>query len=244
MTMQNFYEEFASIYDKLMDDVDYEKWTDFIVQNGLQYGNRVLEAACGTGNVTVKLAEKNIKISAFDSSDEMLAIAYEKLRKNKNVSVLNQDMTNFSLSGEFDVCICCCDGVNYLDLQNAGKFFENVFRQLTCNGIFIFDISTKYKYLNMDETFVYEDEKLFYVWENNLEENEQIISMEINFFVQDGEKYDRITEIQTHHMHDVEILKELLEKTGFKYTTVFDDYSSNPACDKSIRATFVCKKSE
>ena len=244
MMRQNFYKEFAFIYDELMNDVDYVNWTSFILNNLPKSGIKVLEAACGTGNITCHLADENLNITAFDISEEMLVKAYEKLRRFRNVNILNQDMVKFKINQSFDACICCCDGVNYLDESSVKLFFEKVFMHLKENGKFIFDISTEYKYNSMNETYVYDEEEVFYVWENNLDKDTNTISMEINFFVKDKDKYNRITELQTHYIHKVINIEKVLKDVGFTEIKVYDGYTEELYNDTSIRATFVCKKGD
>lgn len=241
---QNFYKEFAFIYDKLMIDVDYEKWTNFILKNIPPNSKKLLEAACGTGGITYNLAQGNLNITAFDISEEMLIKAYEKLRRYKNVNILNQDMTKFKINKQFDASICCCDGVNYLDESSSILFFQRVFNRLNQNGKFIFDISTEYKYNSMDETYIYDEQDLFYVWENNLDKDKNTVSMEINFFIKEQDKYSRITEIQTHYIHRVSNIEKILKDVGFTEITVYDSYTDNFYEDTSLRATFVCKKGD
>ncbi len=241
---QNFYNEFAFIYDKLMVDVDYEKWTNFILKNIPANSRKVLEAACGTGGITYNLAQRNLNITAFDISEEMLIKAYEKLRRYKNVNILNQDMTKFNINQQFDACICCCDGVNYLNQNSLILFFGRVFNHLNQSGKFIFDISTEYKYNSMGETYVYDEQDLFYVWENSLDKDKNTMSMEINFFVKEKDKYSRITEIQTHYIHEVSDIEKNLKDAGFTEITVYDSYTDNFYNDSSLRATFVCKKGD
>ncbi|HBB29154.1 MAG TPA: hypothetical protein DC000_07905, partial [Clostridiales bacterium] len=141
-------------------------------------------------------------------------------------------------------CICCCDRVNYLNENYAIVFFEKVYNHLKKNGKFIFDISTEYKYNSMNETYVYDEEEVFYIWENNLDKNTNTMSMEINFFVKDKDKYSRITELQTHYIHSVLSLEKILNSVGFTEIKVYDGYTENLYNDTSIRATFVCKKGD
>ncbi|MDZ7543644.1 class I SAM-dependent methyltransferase, partial [Clostridium perfringens] len=70
------YGEFAKIYDELInEDINYQEMCDRIIDickdENISFNN-YLAIACGTGNVTVKLA-KNFKESfAVDLSDDML----------------------------------------------------------------------------------------------------------------------------------------------------------------------------
>ena len=43
------YETFASVYDAIMDDSLYEKWTDFSLRHFPKDKKKLLELACGTG---------------------------------------------------------------------------------------------------------------------------------------------------------------------------------------------------
>ena len=93
--MQNSYKEFSQIYDLLM-DMDYEKWTSFIMKK-LKGKRKILEAACGTGGITKLLADNNYKVTAFDLSEDMLMRAYEKLAQSPMVRLLNQNMVDFEI---------------------------------------------------------------------------------------------------------------------------------------------------
>jgi ubiquinone/menaquinone biosynthesis C-methylase UbiE len=238
--MQESYKDFSQIYDMLM-DVDYQRWTSFIMKK--TGGKRkVLEAACGTGNITGLLAENNYKVTAFDLSEDMLMRAYEKLGRSPMVSLLKLDMADFKIDDKFDAAICCCDGVNYLTREDAGAFFERVYSHLNQGAVFIFDISTKYKYDKMFcDTYVYDDGDVFYVWENDLSDDGRV-NIEINFFIKDQDKYIRITEEQTQYIHEIEEITGLLKEAGFENIEIFDDYNDEVYSENSLRAVFTAKK--
>ena len=239
--MQKSYKEFSQIYDLLM-DVDYEKWTSFIMKK-LGERKTILEAACGTGGVTRLLADNNYKVTAFDLSEDMLMRAYEKLNHSPMVRLLNQNMVDFKIDEKFEAAICCCDGINYLNKEEVSTFFNRVYEHLREGSKFIFDMSTKYKYDKMfcDTTYVYDDGNIFYVWENELLDNETI-NIEINFFIKDQNKYTRIREEQIQYVHTAEEIENLLEKAGFKYIEKFDDYNEKEYTDSSLRAVFSAVK--
>lgn len=239
------YKEFSQIYDILMDDIDYEKWTSFII-NKVGNSKKLLEAACGTGSVTSLLAVKNYKITAFDLSQDMLMRAYEKLGRSPGVKLLNMDMTSFKIDDKFDAAICCCDGINYINKEEVKNFFTNVNNHLNDNSRFIFDMSTRYKYESMfNDTYVYDDGEIFYVWENIMDEQNNAVNMEINFFIKDfSNKFTRINEIQTQYIHDIETIKSLLKDTGFTKIEIYDDYNEETCKETSLRAVFSATKSK
>ncbi len=236
------YKEFSQIYDLLMNvDMDYNKWTAFIKEK-LGKKNKILEAACGTGNITSILSE-NYKITAFDLSEDMLMKAYEKLDRNTGVKLLNQNMIDFKIDDKFDACICCCDGVNYLNEEEVLLFFQRVQQHLKKQGIFLFDISTDYKYeTTFNDTYVYDDGDVFYVWENMIEEESNEVNVEINFFVKEkNEKYNRITEFQTQYIHIANEISSNLKSCGFSDIEIYDDYNNVKYSENSLRAVFICK---
>ncbi len=242
------YEEFSEIYDALIDDIDYNRWVNFIMDKLNDKSRNILEAACGTGNVTIKLAQNDYNITAFDLSQEMLVKAYLKLKKYNNVRLLNQNMINFQIDKKFDAVICCCDGVNYLkNEEEALNFFNLAYMHLKEDGILIFDISTFYKYIHIlgNETFVYDNDNIFYVWENKIDKSKMKIDMEINFFNKiKNSSYERIIEIQSQKIYTVDKMKQLLNKANFNKIVVYDNYCEKPYNDVSERAVFCCQKSE
>ncbi|MGB4440290.1 MAG: class I SAM-dependent methyltransferase [Sedimentibacter sp.] len=238
------YKEFSQIYDLLMDDIDYKKWTSFII-NKINGSRKILEAACGTGSITRILADTNYRVTAFDLSQDMLMRAYEKIGRNPGVRLLNQNMANFKIDDKFDSAICCCDGINYLTEEETGMFFKNIHDHLNNNSKFIFDMSTEYKYDTMfNDTYVYDDGDVFYVWENIIDKSNNSVNMEINFFIKDSEnKYSRITEEQTQYIHTAENIIKLLKAEGFDNIEIYDDYNNESFADTSLRAVFCATKS-
>ncbi len=239
------YKEFSQIYDLLMNDIDYGKWTSFIM-NTIGDGKKILEAACGTGNITKLLAENEYKVTAFDLSQDMLMRAYEKLERSPVVKLLNMNMTDFKIDDKFHAAICCCDGINYITFEETESFFTNIYNHLDDDSIFIFDMSTEFKYKSMfNETYVYDDGEIFYVWENMPDKENNLVDIEINFFVKDSlNKYSRINEVQTQYVHNVKKITELLKMIGFSHVEVYDDYSDKMYNNTSMRAVFCAKKEE
>ena len=65
----------------------------------------VLELACGTGRVSIRLAQSGVFVVGLDFSPEMLAVAREKSVNNGNVRWVEADMRSFKLDESFDLIL-------------------------------------------------------------------------------------------------------------------------------------------
>ena len=81
------YQALAAVYDLLMEDIDYQQWADYIhslLEEQHCPGKRLLDLGCGTGSITMLLAQKGYRITAVDLSADMLAQAR---RKNQTLNL-------------------------------------------------------------------------------------------------------------------------------------------------------------
>ena len=95
------YDAFADVYDLLMEDIDYCAWTQYLhrfLQRAPRKVRKVTEAGCGTGNISICLAQLGYLLTATDLSQEMLAIAAEKARKEGvQIMFARQDIRQMAL---------------------------------------------------------------------------------------------------------------------------------------------------
>ena len=145
------YGEFARVYDLFMDNIDYEKWADYIQKHLEEQGIRdglVLELGCGTGTMTGLLAQKGYDMIGVDNSEEMLAEAMEKkMESGQDILYLLQDMQEFELYGTVRAVVSVCDSLNYLtEKEDLLQVFRLVNNYLDPGGVFLFDMNTIHKY--------------------------------------------------------------------------------------------------
>lgn len=239
------YIEFASLYDRLMDDFDYEKWYEYIEEIFQKYSRpkNILEMACGTGNISYFLAKAGYDVTAFDLSEEMLSIAYNKLMEFENIKLFQQDMRDFSIDEKYDSIIATCDSINYItkssDLLST---FKNVYDHLEEGGLFIFDINSHYKLKNIigNNTFIEDRDDVFYIWQNYYNDEKSICEFYLTFFKsKDGDNFTRIDEVHMERAYRVEEIVDLLKKAGFENIEYFDAFTFNPINKKSERINFI-----
>lgn len=239
---------FAYIYDKLMYDVDYSGWMDFIKSVLVKQNKKpqeVLEMGCGTGNFTELLCKEGYSVTAFDLSEDMLSVAYNKLDTYRNIQLLKQNMTDFCINKSFDTIISVCDSVNYItEHTELEKTFEKVYSHLNSDGIFIFDINSYYKLKNTigNNIFVEDDEEIFYIWDNDFNEADNTCQFYITFFVKEQELYKRFDEVHIEKAYTNTEVVSALEKAGFRIINIYNGYSDNPVNDVTERLTFVVQK--
>ncbi len=240
------YNDFAYLYDMLTGDVEYEKRADYIeklIECHMDVKPElVADIGCGTGTMCNILAQRGYDMIGIDSSDSMLNIARSK--SDSNILYLNQDMTEFELYGTVDVILSLLDSVNYLtDDGDIEKFFVLADNYLNPGGLLIFDINTLYKFENIlsDNIFNYEDDKIFYSWENSFDG--EICEFYLNFFVErsDG-TYRRITEQHFERVYTVDYIKSAIENSGLKLLGIYGDMSLDMPKNDEQRIFFVAKK--
>ena len=241
------YGKFATIYDLLMRDVPYDAWADYVIKmlDGCQ---TVLECACGTGEITYRLAKAGFDVIAADISDDMLRIATEKLRSmgglSKRVHFIQMDMQRIVLHKPVDCVICCCDGVNYLTSDRAvQRFFNAAYSSLKPNGILLFDISSRYR-LSTDlgcTTFFETGQDASYIWQNTYDDAAKLIKMELTFFKKQAALYERFDETHVQRAHSLKEIMSWLDKCGFD-ATAYDCFTQNPPMPNSERIQFFSRK--
>lgn len=166
------YERFAYVYDELMKDAPYEKWLMILTAKLEQYGiggRKVLDLACGTGEMTVELAQHGFEVTGVDLSDEMLLVANEKAVKlGLSIPLFQQNMAELEGLGQFDCVTIFCDSLNYLrDEEDIVKTFSRVHEHLKEGGLFLFDVHSIYKMEEIfrDNTFAVNGEEVSYIWD-------------------------------------------------------------------------------
>jgi predicted TPR repeat methyltransferase len=221
------YETLADCYDTLMDDVDYDAWGDYLVSllqaHGILPGTQVLDAACGTGALTLQLHRAGYRVTGLDISEAMLAVAAQRLRKaGCRCPLVCRDMRRFVLHHPVNAICCACDGVNYLtDDASVSSFFTAAYQNLCDGGVLLFDISAAQKLRNMDGQFYAEDRgDVAYIWNNAMRDG--VLEMELAFFMRrDDGLYVRSDEIHRQKAHEAAHLQTLLLQTGFSDVRAF-----------------------
>lgn len=249
------YETLAAMYDALMDDVDYEAWADYIdrmLQKHGGPGKRLLDLGCGTGCISIPLAQRGYQVTGVDISEEMLAAAREKSRALQlDIDWRKQDLTSLQLFDEagnemvFDAAIATFDVFNHLtDPEDLQMLFHTLNPLLADEGVLLFDVQTPYKlreYLG-NHIFTLHRDDVEYMWENHFDEETQICTMNITFFLRQANGlYRRETMTQEERVYDLDLLRLWLKYSDFETAGVYEELSENDVKPEAHRAVFIAK---
>lgn len=244
------YEKFAYLYDDLMRDVPYEQWVKVIQQqvekHGIE-GKRLLDLACGTGELSICLAKSGYEVTCVDLSDDMLSVAQAKAQESGlQLSFFEQNMAELELMTEFDIIGIFCDSLNYLQTETEIKnTFRHVYHHLEDKGLFIFDVHSVYKmqHLFINQTYAYNGDDISYIWQCFEGEYPLSVEHELTFFVQDESgKYDRYDELHFQRTYPIEQYIEWLENSGFQVNEILYDFKQSFLNDDCERVLFITSK--
>lgn len=243
------YDIFSGFYDRLTDNVEYEKRADYFcrllsmcdINDGI-----LLDLGCGTGSMSVKMAEKGFDVIGVDISIGMLGVAQQKMYESgKQILFLNQPMQDIDLYGTVDCAICVLDGVNHLNNSDeVRQTFEKVSLFMNKGGAFAFDVNTIYKHKNVlaDNAFIYDFDDLYCAWQNNYNEEDNSVDITLDFFEEEDGVYYRSSESFSEQAYGLDEISRWLEDAGFEIIGIYDDLTTNPVMPDSERAVFLAKK--
>lgn len=131
---------------------------DLFVQRARALGGPVLEVACGTGRVTLAIAQLGLATTGLDLSPAMLKVARRKSAALPAVSVnwVEADCRAFDLNQKFNFIFIAFNSMLHLLTRTClESFFANVRRHLQPNGRFMIDIfNPSIQMLARDRTLV------------------------------------------------------------------------------------------
>ena len=245
--MKDCYGPLAAQYDALTGDVPYEKLTDWY-ETAFTHRERavhtVLDLCCGTGTVSLLLAQRGYELISVDASEEMLSVFQQKLWELPPDTVrpmlLCQRAEELDLYDTVDAAICTLDGFNYMPPDVLPEVLRRLHLFLSPGGTLCFDYLAPEHMRSLDgQTFVDEDEGLLCLWRAGVEGGELRYGMDI-FRQRKNGLWEREQEEHTEYIHPPARLKELLSEAGFDKIEFCGDGPQNGQGRRYIVCT--CRK--
>lgn len=115
---------------------------DFYRRQINRYGEPVLELACGTGRLTIPLAQTGVNIMGLDISEEMLDLAKIKAAEcGVNVTFVHADVRHFSLGKKFRLIFIPAQSLAHLhERAEIEDCFACVRKHLAEGGRFLIEL--------------------------------------------------------------------------------------------------------
>lgn len=245
------YGSFSAFYDRLTMNISYKERAEYFDSLVKRLGgkkNILLDLACGTGSLSEEFAKMGYDVIATDSSAEMLSCALDKkFESGLPIQYLCQDMTELDMFGTIDVTVCALDSLNHLaNRSDIQKTFDRVSLFCEPGGLFLFDVNTPYKHRNIlaDNTFVYDLEDIYCVWQNSFTESTDCtVNISLDIFEKDGSgKYSRYSEEFSEIAPCREDIEQMLVKSGMNVLAVYDYDTFDPPRSSSEKLVFAAGK--
>jgi len=236
-------------YDKKTESRKRFEGVPFYLKSAIEYGEPILELACGTGRVTIPIAKEGLSIAGLDLLNTMLK---EAKRKSKEAGVkidwVEANMTDFYLNKEFNLVIMSGCAFNwFLELESVEKCLSCVKKHLKPKAGFIFDA------FNPDLNILIRDPSKAYPNAEYQDPDGRGLVI-----VSESTRYDKTTQIikvrLSYSIADKTINNELrlriffpqeldaiLKYNGFKINAKYGDFDQTPFTSDSRRQVFSCQ---
>ena len=252
--MDSEYDQWADMYDVVYSYVRSD--IPFYVETVKRHGGPVLELGCGTGRVTVPIAEAGVEIVGLDISKPMLDVAMANLAEssaqNGIASLVCGDMADFSFGRLFNAIMVPFHGfLSLLTTEEQTRSLDCIRRHLSPGGQLIFDVFVP------DLDMLVQEEDLLYhlrdvvdhkngqrvaLWNRSRYDNhEQIIEVTmigdvLNAFGEMERRFYRDFRIRYIHRWE---MHHLLTTCGFEILEVFGDFNRDVFDDSSTEMVWV-----
>jgi SAM-dependent methyltransferase len=256
-------ELYAQLYDVQVPDwtgeVDF--YTEMVARSPMK-DKGVLEVACGTGRITLRLAKEGLDITGLDLSPEFLAVARGKSAGLSNVHWVQGDMRTFEIGRKFGCIIMPGHSFQFMNTPDEQmQCLEQIKHHLVENGLLIIhldhqDFSWLAGLIKQDEP-VYEKGRLLthpttnkkfrqsFAWAYEPSTQTATIRSSWEEMGENGNVI-QVYEMEPKRLHCVFRfeMEHLLKRTGFSIASVYGDFFKNELCDTSSDMIWVARNLE
>jgi ubiquinone/menaquinone biosynthesis C-methylase UbiE len=222
-----------------------------------KYGDPVLELGCGTGRITLAIAEAGYRIVGLDLSERMLERAVEKraaLRKEarERVHLVQGDMTQFELGEKFrSIVIPFRPFQHLLETEQQMACLNCAKKHLAPEGRLIVDFFQTDPERMHDPKFLNESPLVEYdlpggrrvalservaAFHRALQRND--VEMIFRVTHADGKQERLMMEWTLRYFFRYEV-EHLLARCGFRLESVYGNFDASPLADNSPEMIFV-----
>jgi 2-polyprenyl-3-methyl-5-hydroxy-6-metoxy-1,4-benzoquinol methylase len=199
---------------------------------------RILDLACGTGNLAIELAKRGHEVHGIDNSGEMIALARQKAASSLEVAFDVRDMARLSVGATYHLVTCTFDSLNYLVSPDAvARTLSRVWEVLVEGGLFVFDSNTQRHYLRCaGDSWARDLGGERFLQKTHYDGKTRMARTVFEF--SDGKQ-----EIHCQRPYGLEDIEPLLTEAGFRVCEVLAGFDRRPYAPDSDRLICVAEKS-
>lgn len=217
--------------------------------------DEVLELCCGTGRLSIPLAQENIRLFSLDVSLSMLGLLKRKIGNKKfsrNLSIVNADIIDFNLNHKFK-CILIANHSfqNLTKKEDIVQCLKNIHYHLDKEGDLILNIfipfsnmatveGLKEKTILKDETGV--DFCLKETENYSVDIQDQIIKFRIKYEMFNESKTILIDTFEVKYYYPNQIVKLLLDNNFIIKSKYYGFTGSKINSNREQELTLICIK--
>ena len=212
----------------------------------------VLEVACGTGRLTIPIAQSGVEIVGLDRSTSMLAHARSKAEAaGVKIEWVEADCRQFELGRKFGLIFMAFNSLQHLhDHESLRAFFAQVRKHLAKGGRFIFDaFNPSLTILARDSQkrnplHVYEDPDgggTITLEENSVYDDAAQVNRIKWYFSRPGAQDFRLEALDMRCFFPQE-LDMLVESNGFKLEAKYGNFERKPFASGDPKQVVVAKE--
>lgn len=259
MAFESLYDNFIAEYYDLSPVVTGRKDIGFYVSAAKEFAEPVLELGCGSGRVTLAIAQAGFRITGLDLSAKMLAQAEEKIAKlpdevRNRVRLVQGNMANFDLHERFRLVIIPFRPFQHLlEVQHQLDCLAQARKHLEPNGRLILDFFQTDARRMHDPEFLEERQAAEYFMPDGrkvrltervtaFHRANQVNDVEMIYRVShaDGREERLLMAFPFRYFFRYEV-EHLLARCGFQVDQTFGDFDRSALQDRSPEMIFVAR---
>lgn len=236
------YNGFAWFYDEFNVKADYDGLYQYVLGQLQEHDIRdgiLADLGCGTGDLTLMLAQAGYDMIGVDLSEEMLAVLRQKaetLGIGQGLLLLHQDLLQLDLYGTIRAAVSTFDTLNHIG--PAPRFYEAVSRAgffMEKGGVFLFDLNTPYKHRQVlaNNSLTLEAPDAVCHWQNRYEPAAGRVDISLDIL--DTETGEHWAESFPEYSYSLEEVRAALTRAGFALECVRDGENFGPLRPDSQR---------
>jgi ubiquinone/menaquinone biosynthesis C-methylase UbiE len=241
----------APLYDRLMHTVPYADWLVYLHQllaERRAQPRRILDLACGTGNVSELLAAEGYDVVGVDLAPAMIEQARQKaVARDLKIDYHVQDAAELDLPGQrFDLCVSLFDSLNYItDPARLAAAMSRVAAHLTRNGLFICDLNSEFALVNnfFDQGNLGSQDRLRYDWRSEYFPETRLCRVKMQFWYRRDDGSDEyFEEVHWQYAYRENEIVDMLRAAGFDQIATYKAYTLRSPMRTTDRIFYVARK--